>query len=87
MTNITTTEEVQSAIGGLIDRWCEHRTLRPLAVLLPGFFALNGLTDGWHELRASLRQLLALGPDTFSSTDWAVIQELIRAVDRAIYRG
>jgi hypothetical protein len=87
MTDIMTIEEFQSAIGGLIDLWCEQRALRPLAVLLPGYFAFNGMTDGWHELRASLRQLLTLGPDTFSPADWSLVHDLIRATDRAILRS
>jgi hypothetical protein len=87
MTDIVTIEEFQSTITGLIDRWCEQRMLRPLAVLLPGYFAFNGMTDGWHEMRSSLRQLLALGPDTFSPADWSLVHDLIRATDQAIHRA
>jgi hypothetical protein len=87
MTDITTQEEFQSTMAELLDRWCEQRMLRPLAVLLPGYFAFNGMTDGWHEIRASLRRLLALGPDSFSLADWSLVHDLIRATDRAIHRS
>ena len=36
----------------LAEGWCERRALRALDDFLPGYFALNGLTDGsGHSLK------------------------------------
>ena len=47
----------------LADGWCEHRALRALHHFLPGYFALNGLTDGWAELENALKDVLVFAKD------------------------
>ena len=77
-----TAGEFMAALGGSIDRLCDGRSLRALAIILPGCMAFNGMTDGWHELHASLRRLLSLSPAPFSKTDWTLIHDLIQGADR-----
>ncbi len=72
-------EEFIAVLREMIYRWCDDRQLQPLAVLLPGYLAINGLTDGRGELHDALFSLRAFGPDAFSPADWETIQDLIRA--------
>ena len=69
----------------LIDRWCDERRLRPLALLLSKYVAFNGMTDGWFELRAALRSLRSLGSENYTPLDWETVNDLIRAADQAIH--
>jgi hypothetical protein len=46
-------------IKALIDRWCDRREYVALRIVLPGWFALNGLTDGWVTLRDALHSAYA----------------------------
>jgi hypothetical protein len=64
-----------AALAGLIDEWCEKRQLGLLARLLPAYLGINGLTDGWGELRAAVRCDV---PDEY--------RERLRDVERALDR-
>jgi hypothetical protein len=50
-------------VKGLIDRWCDRREYRALHIVLGGWFAMNGLSDGWAGLRDALRSAYALCPN------------------------
>lgn len=41
-------------VRSVIETWCARRELRPLSVVLPGYLAFNGLTDGWAALLEAL---------------------------------
>jgi hypothetical protein len=77
-------QEVTRAVAELIDRWCEKRKLAALHAILPGYLALNGLTDGWYELLNSLKATRALGHEYFERQDWDLLSELISAVDQML---
>ena|ERR1700758_1644812 len=77
-------EEFFTALGTLIDRLCDERRLKPLARILPGYLAFNGLTDGWHELIDALKAARGLGPHAFSPADWDKLNDLIHAAELAI---
>jgi len=70
----------------MIERWCDERRLGPLATLLPGYLALNGLTDGWAALYKALWSLRVDGPDAFSESDWDLIHDLTVTADKAAHR-
>jgi len=53
--------------------------------LLPGYLAFNGMNDGWFELRAVLKTLRTLGPDSYTQVDWEIVNDLIQAADRAVH--
>jgi hypothetical protein len=82
MTDFNSSEEFHRALRGLIDKWCDERRLKGLARLLPGYLGFNGLTDGWHELRAALVAARAADPDA----DRAQLGDLIRFADNALTR-
>jgi hypothetical protein len=65
---------------------CDERKLRALSRVLPGYLALNGLTDGWANLYESLKSARALGHDAFSHADWDTLNELIRGAETIVYR-
>ena len=70
----------------LIDGWCDRRSLRPLSRILGPYLGFNGLTDGWAELGAGLKSVRALDRDQLTSTELAIVDDLIRAIDDAIHR-
>lgn len=54
--------------------------------ILPGFFAFNGLTDGWGELREALGRVRAFARDELTSAELETVSDLIAGADRALYR-
>ena len=56
-------------LRSLIDRWCHERKLVAPSLILRGYLAFNGLTDGWHLLQGSLKVTRAIGHETFSHRD------------------
>ncbi len=79
-------DEYLAALTALIDRWCEGRKLKPLSLILPGYLALNGLTDGWAMLLDALKSTRALGQEAFDAADWDTLSDLIAATDRIVHR-
>jgi hypothetical protein len=85
MTSFDSDEEFLNAVRGLIYRLCDERQLRPLGLLLPGYLAFNGTTNGWLELRVGLVNLRDhLGSESFVPLDWDVLNDLIHAADAAL---
>jgi hypothetical protein len=84
MKDFHSNEEFFTTLRTLIDRLCDERRLKPLAKILPGYLALNGLTDGWHELLGALKAARGLGPDAFSEPDWTTLNDLIHAAELAV---
>ena len=62
-------------LDDLIDRWCERRALRPLAVMLAGYPPAPMLTDGWASLYATVRNLKGFAPDTLPDEERAAVSE------------
>ncbi len=50
---------IHQNIDFLIERWCDTRKLEPLRRLLNGKASINGLTDGWEDLRQELKTIRA----------------------------
>jgi hypothetical protein len=48
-------EEFFADLRSLIDWWCDERRLDALSLILPGYLAFNGRTDGWHLLHDNLK--------------------------------
>lgn len=78
--------EQLSALRTLIDQWCERRSLRVLSFALPGYFGLNGLTDGWAGLEQSLRNVRAFARDELTEPELDRVNALIRAVEKLVHR-
>ena len=77
--------EFFASMKGLIDGWCDRRALAPLARLLPAYLAFNGLTDGWGDLLDALEGVRASCREGLPETDIAIVGDLIRAAEKAIY--
>jgi hypothetical protein len=84
MNAFRTHDEFLSALRAMIERWCDERRLHALAKILPGYMAINGLTDGWGEFLTALKTTRSLGPGAFSDADWDLLDDLIRWVDRSL---
>jgi hypothetical protein len=86
MRSFQSNEEFFAALRQQIDRWCEQRRLRELALLLPGYTTFFGLTDDWARLCEALKATRAIGCGKFSATEWELLNDLIGAAEQAVYR-
>jgi hypothetical protein len=86
MTSFRSNEEFFAALRQQIERWCDQRRLRELAVLLPGYTSFFGLTDDWARLYEALKATRAIGREKFSMTEWELLNDLISAAERPLYR-
>lgn len=78
--------DLLAQLRSLIDSWCQRQCLKALMHVLPGFFAFNGLTDGWGELREALSRVRAFARNELTSAELETISDLIAAADRALQR-
>lgn len=85
MTSFQSNEEFVAALRQQIERWCDQRRLRELALLLPAYTSFFGLTDDWARLYEALKGTRALGREKFSVTEWELLNDLIRAAEQAVY--
>ena len=83
MKDFQSNEEFLAVLRTLIERWCDERRLDALARVLPGYLALNGLTNGWGELANALKATRGLGYEAFCRRDWDTLNDLIYATDLA----
>ncbi|MDE2604021.1 MAG: hypothetical protein KGL62_16885 [Bradyrhizobium sp.] len=79
-------DEFFAELRMLVDAWCKRRSLRPLSRILGPYLAFNGMTDGWAELAKGLESIRAMDRHELVSSEHRAIDELLRAVDRAISR-
>jgi len=86
MTSFQSYEEFFAALRKQIEGWCDQRRLRELALVLPGYISFFGLTDDWARLHEVLKDTRALGREKFSVAEWELLNELISAAERAVYR-
>jgi hypothetical protein len=70
----------------LIDRWCERRELEPLRRLLNGRASINGLTDGWNEMRDELRTIRAQHEALLKDDELSAVMELTHIIERDILK-
>jgi hypothetical protein len=86
MTSFQSNEEFFAALRKQIERWCDQRRLRELALLLPGYTSFFGLTDDWARLYEALKATRALGHKAFSEIEWQLLNDLVSAAERAVFR-
>jgi hypothetical protein len=87
MTSFQSNEEFFTALRQQIERWCDQRRLRELALLLPAYTTFFGLTDSWAALYEALKGTRALGREKFSVAEWELLNDLIVATERAVFRS
>jgi len=68
----------------LVDGWCGRRALGPLRCILQGYPLLSGLSDEWHQLRAALRDVRALGRDVLTPEERESVDQALREVERTL---
>ncbi len=78
--------DIQSELKRLADSWCERCALGVLHLFLPGYFALNGLTDGWAALETALKDVLAFAKDEITEEERNELERIMIVVQSAIYR-
>jgi len=78
--------EFLATMKSLIDDWCARRALAPLARLLPPYLSFNGLTDSWGDLLDALEGVRASCREGLPERELAIVGDLIREAERAIYR-
>lgn len=81
-----TKDEFVGDLKKLADGWCERRALKPLFYFLPGYFALNGLTDGLAALEIALKDVLAFTKEEITDEEKKEAKRLMILVQQAIYR-
>ena len=86
MTSFKSNEEFFAVLRQQRERWCDQRRLRELALLLPGYTSFFGLTDDWARLYEALKDTRALGREKFSDTEWQLLNDLVSAAERAVFR-
>ena len=86
MTSFQSNEEFFAALLQLIEQWCDQRRIYVLAVLLPGYTSFFGLTDDWARLYEALKDTRAIGREKFSAAEWELLNDLIGAAERAVFR-
>ena len=86
MTSFQSNEEFFAALRQQIESWCDQRRLRELALLLPGYTSFFGLTDDWARLYEALKDTRALGRAKFTDKEWPLLNDLVSAAERAIFR-
>ena len=77
-------EELLTILKELSDCWCEKKQLGPLSKYLPGYLALNGLTDGWCHCQDALKDVRALYRDQISAEELKQVNKAINLIDRMI---
>jgi len=82
MTEFASNAEFLAAIRKLIDEWCDRRSLKPLAFVLPAYLGFNGLGDGWGELRIALNAVRSLGHEAIPPHEFQIVIDLLSAIDR-----
>lgn len=81
-----TNEQFLLDLKKLADGWCERRALKPLLHFLPGYFALNGLTDGCGTLETALKDVLVFAKDEITEAERKETTRLMILLHQAIYR-
>ena len=80
-----TNTHFQGDLKKLADGWCERRNLLALHHFLPGYFGLNGLTDGFGLLETALKDVLVFAKDGITDEEKNEIKRLLTLVQQAIY--
>ena len=78
--------DLNDRIKILVDSWCDRRLYPNLKIIFRGWPLVSGLTDDWAELHLALKGLRDFRRDSFTKDELAEVEELIREVDKIVYR-
>jgi len=71
-------------IDTLIDRWCQRRALKPLAILLPKYVTALAHTDQKFELLEALRDLKGLGRKELTAEEIELLIPALNALEDSL---
>lgn len=74
--------QVIAPVEGLIDRWTQDGNARALGLLLPGWRANGGLTDGWAGALNAVRATAA--SEALEGDDRAVLRDVAERIQHAL---
>lgn len=77
-------DDLNKRIRFLADSWCESRNLEPLRLLLNARASLNGLTDGWEELRRNLQTIRSRYSDNLPEEEIDALVSAIHIADEVL---
>lgn len=77
--------DIHADFKTLIAAWCDRRALGALRHFLPGYAALNGLTDGWGELEDALKDVLVFADAELTGEEKKEVKRLMIAVQHIIH--
>jgi hypothetical protein len=80
------TDQLLRDVKRLAEGWCERRELKPLFHYLPGYFALNGLTDGYAALETALKDVLLFAEGEITEVEKKEAKRLMILVQQTICR-
>ena len=78
--------DIHQDLRQLADGWCERRALRALHQFLPGYFGLNGHTDGWGDLEIALKDVLVFAKDEITEEEKKEVKRIMSLIQAAIHR-
>jgi hypothetical protein len=78
--------KVVQDIDGLVNAWCDRRSLRALREILAGWPLVSGLTDDWGRLLKALERVRAFGRDDLTDEEAVSLDDVIHDVQRVIDR-
>jgi hypothetical protein len=78
---MTGSTKIFTTLDELIDGWCERRALKALRLTLPGYHSVNGLTDGWQQLYAALRDVRATCKDELNKEEREKLNGVIVSIE------
>jgi hypothetical protein len=78
------TRVIIKVIDGLVDGWCERRSLKPLRLILSSYPLTTGLTDEWGSLLDALKDIKGLYGQELSAQDNKALTEVISAISRTL---
>ena len=81
------TAVIFKTIDDLVDGWCERRVLCPLRYLLQSYPFANGLTEDWHRLYESLKEVRAFCREELNDDERTQIGNVIVAIQQLLERS
>jgi hypothetical protein len=79
-------EELCRDVERLVFAWCDRRCFRALRAILQGWPLSSGLTDDWGALLDALEKVRAFASAELTEGERAVLEELIHAAGKVVYR-
>jgi hypothetical protein len=81
-----TMDQLNAETRRLVEAWCDRRCLAALRWALSGWPLANNLTDDWQTFMNAMKNVRAYASPQLTDTEREMVDDLIRAAERAVYR-